>query len=152
MIQDDAYISLRGPRFYPSRLEICGAVEVTKAKDPGTIASQGKYRGKKKPYGACEIRRTKPGRNIAPLADHLRRNSSRYKAAGATDIVFWILWRGLQGNTELTVRELAALAAARVPLAMDYIFIKEELNQAPLHNASMASGTGSGPGVRRGKP
>ena len=151
MIQDDVYVSLWGRHFYPSRLRLRGAIEVTKANDPGTIGTRGKYRGQKKPYGVCQIHSTKPGRNIVALADHLSRNSDRYKAAGATEIVFWIVWRGIQGNTELTVRELAALAAARVPLAMDYILIEEGPNQSPLRNASTAPSAGSGSRVRRGR-
>ena len=139
MTRDDVYVLIWGRRFYPSRLRLRGAVEVTKATEPGTIGTRGKYCGQKKPYGACHIRSTKPGRNIVALADHLRRNTSRYRAAGATEIVFCIVWRGIQGNTELTVRELAALSAAGVPLAMDYILFEEEPNQPPLRNAATAS-------------
>ena len=131
MNREDLYVSLWGRRFYPSRLKLRGGVVVTHAADRGEIGTRGKYRGKKVPFGSCHVFPKTNGRKIAFLADHLRRNSRRYKAAGVTHIVFWILWRGGQGNTELTVRELAKLAAARVSLAMDYIWIEEEPNRAP---------------------
>lgn len=129
MNRDDAFIALWGRRFYPSRLRLRGAVQVVNANDPGAIGTIGRYRRQKLPFGSCRIRCAKAGRNIAFLAEHLRRHSGRYKKAGATSIVFWILWRGSQGNTELTARELSRLAATRVPLAMDYIF-EEEPNKA----------------------
>ena len=121
----DVYYSLWGKRFCPSRLRITGKVDIVGATDPGDIGQIGKYTGKPKPYGACQVRCTVRGRNkIAYLARHLTRHLAHYKAEHATHIVYWILWRGVQGNMELTVNELARLAEMKVPVAMDYIQMK----------------------------
>jgi hypothetical protein len=122
---EDVYYILRGKNFHPSRLHVSGRVEITDANDPGDMTRIAKLRGKPTDYGACIVRCTISGRRkIAYLSRHLTKNISSYKAQHATHIVFWILWRGIQGNMELTVNELAKLAEMKVPVAMDYIYME----------------------------
>ena len=124
--REDVHYSLWGKRFFPSRLRVSGHVQITGANDPGDIGETGRYRGKPTPYGACEVRCTVKGRKkIAYLARHLTKHLAHYRAQHASDVVYWILWRGTQGNMELTVNELARLAETRVPVAMDYIHMEE---------------------------
>lgn len=122
---EDVSYTLWGNDFYPSRLRISGKVEITEASDPGEMTRIAKLQGKPTSYGACEIRCTVMGqKKIAYLARHLTKHLSYYRAQHATDIVYWILWRGIQGNMELTVNELARLAEMKVPVAMDYIHME----------------------------
>ena len=101
-------------------------MEVADANDPGDLGRIGKYRGKPTPYGACDIRCTIKGRRkIAYLATHLKKHLASYRKQHATHIVYWILWRGTQGNMELRVPELTRLAAMRIPVAMDYIHMDD---------------------------
>lgn len=121
----EVYCSLLGEHFFPSRLKVFGKVELINAKDPGDIGQTGKYRGKPIPYGTCEVKCTLVGRTqIVYLATHLKRYLPQYKKNRATNIVFWILWRGLQGNMEFTVQELRKLADMKIPVAMDYIHME----------------------------
>ena len=77
------------------------------------------------PYGTCEVKCTLVGgTQIVYLASHLKRYLPLYKKSRATDIVFWIMWRGLQGNMEFTVQELRKLADMKIPVAMDYIHME----------------------------
>ena len=123
--REEVHCALWGERFFPSRLHLTGHVEVADANDPGDIGVLGKYRGKPTPYGSCAVRCTIKGRKkIAYLATHLKRHLAVYRKHGATSIVYWILWRGTQGNMELTVQELKKLADMKVALAMDYIHME----------------------------
>jgi hypothetical protein len=122
----DVYYGLQGTRLIPSQLCLPGKVEIVNANDPGDIGQTGKYKGKPIPYGVCNIHCTAriPDR-ISYLAKHLTKHQAQLKAAHATSIVYWILWRGIQGNMELTVNELARLAEMKVPVAMDYIQMED---------------------------
>jgi hypothetical protein len=120
--REDVWCALWGNRFIPSQLRVSGQIEIADANDPGDIGTLGRYRGEPTPYGSCNVRCTIRGRKkIGYLATHLRRNLARYRRHGATSIVYWILWRGIQGNMELTVQELRKLADMKVAVAMDYI-------------------------------
>lgn len=121
----EAHYSLWGERFFPSRIKVSGNVEIINAIDPGDIGKIGKYRGKPTPYGSCDVRCTRMDRSqIVYLAAHLKRHLALYRKHEATDIVFWIIWTGVQGNMEFTVQELRKLADMRIPVAMDYIHSK----------------------------
>ena len=116
------YYSLWGEEFYPSMLDISGDVEVVDANDPGDIGIIGKYKNKPIPYGSCQVKCTmKSQNNIIYMAKHLKKHLSAFKKANASDIVYWIIWRGIQGNMEFNVLELAALADMGIPVAMNYI-------------------------------
>jgi len=122
----DVYYSLWGARFSPSRLRIAGKVQITDANDSGDIGKTGRFIGKPRPYGACEVRCTIKGRmKIAYLARHLAKHLAYYKARHASRVVYWILWRGVQGNMELRPNELARLAETKVSVAMNYIHMEE---------------------------
>lgn len=99
----------------------------------GQIADWGMHRGKPYPYGACNI--------IVPpeiplelkvewLADYVMRNIGDFKKCGAEDIVFWIVWRGGQGNMELSANELQKIAALNIPMAMNYYHVSPEGDEA----------------------
>lgn len=121
----EVYCSLWGKHFFPSRLKVFGKVEIINANDPGDIGQTGMFRGKPMPYGTCEVKCTLVGgTQIVYLASHLKRYLPLYKKSRATDIVFWIMWRGLQGNMEFTVQELRKLADMKIPVAMDYIHME----------------------------
>jgi hypothetical protein len=122
----EVYYSLWGKRFIPSRLRLAGRVQIVDINDPGDIGKTGRYRGKPTPYGACQVRCTIKGpKQIAYLARHLTKHRTHLRAQHVSDIVYWILWRGVQGNMELSVGELARLAETKVPVAMDYIYMEE---------------------------
>jgi len=124
--REEVRYSLWGKKFIPSRLKVSGKVRIVRANDPGDIGTTGRYRGKPTPYGSCDLECTIRGRGkIAYLAGHLAKNRIRYKALRVSDIVYWILWRGVQGNMELSVNEVAKLARTGVPVAMDYMFMEE---------------------------
>jgi len=124
--REDVYYSLWGEKFFPSRLRVDGKVQITDASDPGETGTTGRYRGRSMPYGACRVRCTIKGRRkIGYLARHLTKRLPYYRARHASYVVYWILWRGVQGNMELSVNEVARLAETRVPLAMDYIQMDE---------------------------
>ena len=122
----EVWYALWGERFFPSRLRISGKVKIVRPNDPGDIGTTGRYRGKPIPYGSCDVECTIQGRRkIAYLAEHLVKYRNHYKTQRASDIVYWILWRGTQGNMELSANELAKLAETKAGVAMDYILMEE---------------------------
>jgi|ERR1051325_3311361 hypothetical protein len=124
--REEVWYSLWGEKFFPSRLRIGGKMRIVRANDPGDIGTRGRYRGKPTPYGSCNVECTIKGRRkIAYLARHLAKHRTRYRAQHVSDMVFWILWRGVQGNMELSASEVARLAETKAPVAMDYILMKE---------------------------
>jgi hypothetical protein len=124
--REEVWYSVWGEKFFPSRLRLRGKVRIVRANDPGDIAVTGRYRGKPTPYGSCNVECTIKGRGkIAYLARHLAKHRRYYTVQHVSHIVFWILWRGVQGNTELSVNEVARLAETKVPVAMDYMLMEE---------------------------
>jgi len=115
---------LFGENFFPSRL---GLQNMRQANDPGDLGQIGKYKGLPRPYGSCCI--TTPEEialtnRVEWLADFTDKNKHAFIDAGATEIVFWIYWEGIQGNMELTPKELKKLAKLEIPLAMHYLQIE----------------------------
>lgn len=116
------YYSLWGEEFFPSKLNISGEVEIVDANDPGDLGNIGKYKAKPTPNGSCQVQcKLKSQNNIIYMAKHLKEHLDELKNANASDIVYWIIWRGIQGNMEFDVDELTALADMKIPVAMDYI-------------------------------
>jgi hypothetical protein len=123
---EEVWCSLWGDKFVPSRLRIGGQVRIVHANDPGDIGTMGRYRGKPRPYGLCDVECTVKGRGkISYLARHLAKRRRYYLARHASHVVYSILWRGVQGNMEFSAKELANLAKTRVAVAMDYMFTEE---------------------------
>jgi hypothetical protein len=120
------YYSLWGEEFYPSKLHLDGDIEIVDSNDPEEIGDIGKYRDKPLPYGACKVECTLNNtNNIIYMAKHLKNHHNLLMEANASDIVYWIIWRGIQGNMEFDVNELSALAEMKIPVAMDYIQIED---------------------------
>ena len=97
--------------------------------EPGENKKAGKYKDKPLPYGACCV--CTPDdipnpRRIEWMADYINTNKKSFIEAGATDIIFWIYWYGIQGNMEFTPTELAKIADLNIPLCVDYIFQDED--------------------------
>lgn len=115
---------LWGECFYPSRLIL---ENIRSASDPGDIGGIGKYKGLPKPYGTCCI--TTPEEIAQPdrilwMADFIYKKRKAFIDAGATEIVFWIYWEGIQGNMEFTPNQLKKLAKLEIPLCIDYIQVE----------------------------
>jgi hypothetical protein len=120
----EAWYTISGSKFYPSRLHFRGKVAMIRSNDPGELVQRGlnKNRFVLSPFGHCSVKCTIKGRGkIAYLADHLHKNRPKLRKHHGGRVVFWILFRGVQGNMEFTVQELAKLAKIKVPLAIDYV-------------------------------
>lgn len=75
----------------------------------GQLAKRGRYKGKPNPYGACQVVVPKDvilDKRIEWLADCIAVNIDIFRKCGADDIIFWIVFRGVQGGMELSVREI----------------------------------------------
>jgi hypothetical protein len=75
----------------------------------GEIKERGRNQGIPTPYGACYISTPEVievSQRIEWMADFIAEHFDTFKAAGASDVVYKLYWTGLQGNRELTPREL----------------------------------------------
>lgn len=119
-------LNLWGESFSPSKLKSISNIALADINEPGEIGKAGRYKGEPRPYGACcifvpdYIKRNK----IIWLANLIIENKGAFENAGATEIVLHITWFGMQGSMEFTVEELNRIAAAEVPLTIDYVFEK----------------------------
>lgn len=99
----------------------------------GQISDKGRHRGRPYPYGACNIV-TPPEISLESkiewLAEYVAHNIDNFKKCGAEDIVFWIVWRGAQGNMELSTNELQKIASLNIPMAMNYYYVSTEEDDA----------------------
>lgn len=123
------YSTLRGQKFYPSKLQKISTTIIRKSYDPGDIGTIGKYRDKPIPYGWCSI--TVPDQienenKISWLADFLYKHMNYLKELGVEDLTFEILWSGVQGNMELSVEELTKIHRLNLPLSMTYSYEEEK--------------------------
>ncbi|MGE0273923.1 MAG: hypothetical protein AB7R40_00680 [Nitrospiraceae bacterium] len=116
---------LWGDTFSPSHLrQLVPAIQMRLLTEPGEIQAKGKYRGQPAPYGACCV--TTPEEievrhRIEWMADYIAANLPFFKAAGATDIIYWLYWTGLQGNMEFKPSEIRKIANLDIPLCINYI-------------------------------
>ncbi len=122
-------IDLFGENFSPLKISSIDGIVLQSSKEPCHIGRFGKYRGKPTPYGSCSVC---PPENISQpesilwLARFAKPHLPIFSEAGATDIVFWILWSGIQGNMEFTPFQMQAIAELGVPFCIDYIHLDED--------------------------
>ena len=122
--------NLYGKQFSPKRMmaEFAFDVIIDQITEPGQIGNFGRYKGVKTPYGACAINTPdyiSNSERIEWMTNFLSRQIDNFRKYGATDIVFHIEWRGLQGNMEFTPLELNNLAALKIPLTITYGYEKQ---------------------------
>ncbi len=117
-------IDLWGESFSPSKLKSIPNIALADSNEPGEIGKSGRYKGEPRPYGACRILVPDyiESNQVVWLANLIIKNKVAFKNAGATEIILHIIWFGKQGSMEFTIEELNRIAAAKVPLSIDYIF------------------------------
>ncbi len=123
IIEPECHIS--GKSFSPMKLKrVIEDVDFRSTIEPGQIQAKGKWKGKASPYGSCVIRTPTAIENhlrIVWMADFIFAYKDAFYEAGASEVVYWLYWTGLQGNIELTAAELTKLSALELPLCIDYI-------------------------------
>jgi hypothetical protein len=121
---------LSGQEFQPALLkQKLEDIELRNVTNPGDLATVGKYKGKPIPYGSCTVvtpTGIEPDKRIEWIADFIKKHEKIFRDCGATDFRVQINWTGIQGNMELKATELEKLADLRIPLNMNYFFIKHE--------------------------
>ncbi len=122
MIEPECH--LWGENFSPKLLNHIADIEMKNFNEPGDIGRRGKYKGKKTPYGSCSIITPKMFVNdrIGWMAKYINNHKEEFKKAGATEIILWIFWYGVQGNMDFTIEQINEISKAKVPLFIDYIF------------------------------
>ena len=133
-IETDWYIDgcypechLRGEKFYPSKLAEIQDLIISDSIDRGEIGTSGLYKNQPTSYGACTIVAPKEIERVNVviwMADFIKKNKLDFERAGATKMLFWILWYGGQGNMELSTHAVKAIHETGLALCMDYIFIE----------------------------
>ncbi len=123
MIETMCY--LYGEQFSPKKMieESIFAINIDEVIEPGQIGTYGRYKGIQSPFGACTIKipdGVSNSQRIEWMTELISRQIGNFRRHGATDIVFHIEWRGLQGNMEFTPLELKKLAALQIPLSITY--------------------------------
>ena len=131
LIETDWYIDgcypechLWGKQFYPSRLKNIQDILISDSIDRGQIGTAGLYKNRPTMFGACTIVAPKDIERINIvfwMADFIKKNKQEFKQAGATKMLFWILWFGGQGNMELSAQEIKEIHETGLDLCMDYI-------------------------------
>ena len=125
----EAYCVVQGPNLDVLELEKQLSAPLNNKRVRGQIGERGRYKGQPFPDGACDIGVPQDidlGSPIEWLADFLADNMSTIKSLGAEDIVFWIVWRGIQGNMELSATELQKIADLGIPMAIHYYYLSGE--------------------------
>jgi hypothetical protein len=120
-------IHLWGEELLLSKVKTIENVCIRGGNELGEIMTRGRYKGRSAPFGSCQL--ITPGDielkdRIMWMAEFTFLNKEKFEQAGATDIVFWIYWTGLQGNVAFTPREMKMLAKLNIPLCIDYMFDK----------------------------
>ena len=127
MIETECHIW--GEDFNPSCVHGLAGVIVRNLNTRGETATTGPHKSKPISDGAC-ILAAPPhipvSDRIGWMADFIGKHIESFRKAGATDIVYWIYWKGIQGNMEFTVAELKKISALGIPLCIDYIQMAEE--------------------------
>jgi len=104
--------------------EVIPNAQMRLVTEPGEIQEHGRFQGQPAPHGACCIstpEEVEESQRIEWMADFIARYSDVFRAAGASDIVYWLYWTGLQGNMKFHPRELKKIADLAIPLCIDYI-------------------------------
>lgn len=117
-------LHLWGEFFSPKLLQTIERIELGSKNELGEIMSRGRYKNRQAPYGSCQLlvpSYVDLNDRIIWMAEFIFMNKSKFEEAGATDIVFWIYWSGVQGNMSFTPRELKMIAKTNIPLCIDYI-------------------------------
>jgi len=121
----DPECHLWGENFSPGKLkQAIPSIQMRQVTEPGAIQTRGKFRGQPAPYGACCIEtpeEVSTDQRIEWMADFIASYCAVFKGAGASDIVYWLYWTGVQGNMEFNPRELKKIADLEIPLCIDYI-------------------------------
>jgi hypothetical protein len=55
------------------------------------------------------------------MLDYILEHKKKFINAGATEIIFWLYWHGLQGNMEFKPIEIKKLALLEITFCIDYI-------------------------------
>lgn len=118
---------LWGEEFSPKLLHSIENIQFRGENELGEIMTRGKYKGQPIPYGSCQL--VVPNYvdikdSIFWMSEFIFLHKPKFEEAGATDIVFWLYWRGMQGNMSFTPKELRMIAKTNVPFCVDYIFEK----------------------------
>src|SRR5258708_879161 len=113
MNQIEPEAHLWGEFFSPKQLHSIENVEFRGENELGEIMTRGRYKGRTSPYGSCEL--IVPGYvelrdRIMWMAEFIFMHKPKFEEAGATDIMFWIYWSGIQGNMAFTSREIKMIA------------------------------------------
>ena len=122
-----AECQLWGESFSPNLLRTISNISLSNAIERGESGRLGRYKNKPTPYGTCHLC-VPDGVAADPiewLADFVIEHKGEFERVGATNIVFWIVWFGNQGNMELSVSQLSKLSAMQIPVSMDYVFVED---------------------------
>ncbi|MCG8685232.1 MAG: hypothetical protein MI892_10175 [Desulfobacterales bacterium] len=115
---------LWGEDFQPADLAAIENIQLHRVNEPGKIGTIGKYKGVPLPYGSCRVCTPEyipVFDRISWMADFIKINKRTFAKVGATEIIFWIYWHGVQGNMEFTPVELEKIAKLKIALCIDYI-------------------------------
>jgi hypothetical protein len=127
----EPYCAVYGSQLNVEILEDQIAAPLTYRIILGQIAQTGRYKGNPYPYSACHIsvpNNIKLLSKVEWLADFMFENMTTIKSLGAEEITFWIVWRGKQGNMELSAKEIQKISKLNIDLGMDYQHI-DKTNQ-----------------------
>jgi len=131
MCDDEVYCSVHGKNLNVVELEKRLTAPLRNKTIRGELMKRGIYRGQPSPYGSCNIgvpENIPSEHHIEWLADYVTENLNTINELGAdqSQTKIRIVWKGVQGNMELSASELHKLAALNLPLCMDYIFLDPE--------------------------
>jgi len=116
---------LWGEKFSPSKLlEINPKLIMRLSNEPGEMGNTGKFKNLPQPHGACLIitpNEIENSKRIIWMADLIFQNKKLFIDAGATEIIYWIYWHGLQGNMEFSPEQIKKIGNLDIHLCIDYI-------------------------------